>query len=93
MHCIKGMKFFGVFFQFAAHCSLRIQRLQHILENLENPSTVDVGFVTNILFQESIIQIYYSGITRGRVLNGKLYAQRLQKYIYLHNLSAFDSLT
>ena len=29
-----------------------------------------------------IIQIY-SGITRGRVLNGDLYAQRLQKLIYL----------
>ena len=25
-----------------------------------------------------------SGITRGRVLNGELYAQRLQKLIYLH---------
>ena len=30
-----------------------------------------------------IIQ-FCSGITRGRVLNGKLYAQRLQKLIYLH---------
>ena len=30
-----------------------------------------------------IIQIY-SGITRGRVLNGELYAQRLQKLIYLY---------
>ena len=29
-----------------------------------------------------IIQIY-SGITRGRVLNGELYAQRLHKLIYL----------
>ena len=25
-----------------------------------------------------------SGITRGRLLNGELYAQRLQKLIYLH---------
>ena len=25
-----------------------------------------------------------SGITRGRMLNGELYAQRLQKLIYLH---------
>ena len=25
-----------------------------------------------------------SGITRGRVLNGKLYAQRVQKLIYLY---------
>ena len=25
----------------------------------------------------------YSGITRGGVLNGELYAQRLQKYLYL----------
>ena len=25
-----------------------------------------------------------SGITRGRVLNAELYAQRLQKLIYLH---------
>ena len=25
-----------------------------------------------------------SGITRGRELNGELYAQRLQKLIYLH---------
>ena len=25
-----------------------------------------------------------SGITRGRVLNGELYAHRLQKLIYLH---------
>ena len=25
-----------------------------------------------------------SGITRGRVLNGELYAQRFQKLIYLH---------
>ena len=30
-----------------------------------------------------IIQIC-SGITRGRVLNGELYAQRLQKLIYLY---------
>ena len=30
-----------------------------------------------------IIQIC-SGITRGRVLNGELYAQRLQQLIYLH---------
>ena len=30
-----------------------------------------------------IIQIC-SGITHGRVLNGELYAQRLQKLIYLH---------
>ena len=29
------------------------------------------------------IQIF-SGISRGRVLNGELYAQRLQKLIYLH---------
>ena len=27
-----------------------------------------------------------SEITRGRVLNGELYAQRLQKLIYLHLL-------
>ena len=27
-----------------------------------------------------------SGITNGRVLNGELYAQRLQKLIYLHLL-------
>ena len=33
--------------------------------------------------KENIIQIC-SGITRGRVLNGELYAQRLQKLIYLH---------
>ena len=26
-----------------------------------------------------------SGITRGRVLNGELYVQRLQKLIYLHS--------
>ena len=32
---------------------------------------------------QSIIQIC-SGITRGRVLDGELYAQRLQKLIYLH---------
>ena len=31
---------------------------------------------------ENIIQIY-SGITRGRVLNGELSAQRLQKLIHL----------
>ena len=30
-----------------------------------------------------IIQIYF-GITCGRVLNGELYAQSLQKLIYLH---------
>ena len=30
-----------------------------------------------------MIQIY-SGTTRGRVLNGELYAQRLQKLIYLY---------
>ena len=30
-----------------------------------------------------IIQIC-SGITRGRVLNGELFAQRLQELIYLH---------
>ena len=30
-----------------------------------------------------IIQIY-SGITRGRVLNGELYAQRLQQLIYVY---------
>ena len=29
-----------------------------------------------------IIQIYF-GITRGRVLNGELYTQRLHKLIYL----------
>ena len=28
-----------------------------------------------------------SGITSGRVLNGELYAQRLQKLIYLHLLT------
>ena len=33
-----------------------------------------------------MIQIY-SGITSGRVLNGELYAQRLQKLIYLHLLT------
>ena len=32
---------------------------------------------------KDIIQIC-SGITRGRVLNGEIYAQRLQKLIYLH---------
>ena len=37
-----------------------------------------------------VIQIC-SGITRGRVLNGELCAQRLQKLIYLINLS--DKLT
>ena len=26
----------------------------------------------------------HSGITRGRVLNGELYAQKLQNLIYLH---------
>ena len=36
---------------------------------------------TNYL--DYIIQIY-SGITRGRVLNGELYTQRLQKLIYLY---------
>ena len=33
--------------------------------------------------QEHIVQIS-SGIARDRVLYGKLYAQRLQKLIYLH---------
>ena len=33
-----------------------------------------------------MIQIY-SGITSGRVLNGELSAQRLQKLIYLHLLT------
>ena len=28
-----------------------------------------------------------SGITNGRVINGELYAQRLQKFIYLHLLT------
>ena len=32
---------------------------------------------------EHIIQIC-SGITRGRVLNGELYAQRLQMLLYMH---------
>ena len=31
----------------------------------------------------AIMQMY-SGITRGRLLNGVLYAQRFQKLIYLH---------
>ena len=30
----------------------------------------------------------YSGITRGRVLNGELYTQRLQKLIYLYLFKA-----
>ena len=30
-----------------------------------------------------------SGITSGRVLNGELYAQRLQKLIYLHLLTGY----
>ena len=36
-----------------------------------------------LIFCMRIIQIC-SGITRGRVLNGELYAQRLDKLIYLH---------
>ena len=36
-----------------------------------------------MVFINLIIKIY-SRITRGRVLNGVLYAQRLQKLIYLH---------
>ena len=35
------------------------------------------------ILYEYIIQIC-SGIARGRVLNGELYAQRLQKLIHLH---------
>ena len=36
-----------------------------------------------------------SGITRGRALNGELYAQRLQKLIYLHLINSIsaDKLT
>ena len=37
----------------------------------------------NRILCENIIQLC-SGITRGTVLNGELYAQRLQKLIYLH---------
>ena len=36
-----------------------------------------------LINKDSVIQIC-SGITRGRVLNGELYAQRFQKLIYLH---------
>ena len=36
-----------------------------------------------------IIQLY-SGITRGRVLNGALYAQRFQKLIYYQNTHRTD---
>ena len=35
----------------------------------------------NIIYN---IILICSGITRGRMLNGELYAQRLQKLIYLH---------
>ena len=50
--------------------------------------TVENLTYTSLLLEKcisllGIIQIC-SGITRGRVLNGELYAQRLQKLIYLH---------
>ena len=37
------------------------------------------------MFDMHILQIC-SGITRGGVLKGELYTQRLQKLIYLHRL-------
>ena len=40
----------------------------------------------NIYLICCIIQVC-SGITRGRVLNGELHAQRLQKLIYVHLLT------
>ena len=46
-------------------------------------NTEDRMWMNRIFSTVHIIQICY-GITRGRVLNGELYAQRLQKLIYLH---------
>ena len=42
----------------------------------------DIWHTVNNLLLGHLIHIC-SGITRGRVLNGELYAQRLQKLIYL----------
>ena len=41
------------------------------------------SFITVFGDSSFIIQIY-PGITSGRVLNGELYAQRLQKLMYLY---------
>ena len=43
-----------------------------------------VSFYLSIYFNLSYIFQICSGITRGRVLNGELYARTLQKLIYLH---------
>ena len=48
-------------------------------------TSVQITLLTDILL-DYIVQCC-SGITRGRVLNGELYAQRLQKLIYLHSSS------
>ena len=42
-----------------------------------------LGVVIRTVYSNAVIQIC-SGITCGTVLNGELYAQRLQKLIYLH---------
>ena len=43
-----------------------------------------ISFVNiNVGISDYMIQIC-SGITSGRVLNGELYAQRIQKLIYMH---------
>ena len=47
------------------------------------PMQISVIDVWRIAIFSHIIQIY-PGITRGRVLKGEFYAQRLQKLIYLY---------
>ena len=47
----------------------------------------DIPFPNVVYVEDHMIQIC-SGITSGRVLNGELYVQRLQKLIYLHLLTA-----
>ena len=52
---------------------------------------IDDHSVTYIMPCVHIAKLYMihicSGLTRGRVLNGELYAQRLHKLIYLHLLT------
>ena len=45
--------------------------------------TTTLATSKNVLFPGHMTQIY-SGITRGRVLNGEISTQRLQKLIYLY---------
>ena len=53
------------------------------LPNCMNVLATIAVFALAVYLQVKKIQ-FYSGITRGRVLNGELYAQRLQKLIYMH---------